>query len=128
MDIRVDAGQSGPVFDGRAAAAVDAFVDEAEREIAREGVNIVRAELDRVLKHPTGYYRSQIRTDRAGGDRVVTDGRVVYGPWLAGVGSRNYPKTSFRGYDHWRRATRRIQTLSRTVAERVLPKYLRRME
>lgn len=119
--------QHGPVFDGRAPAAVTAFIDEAEREIARVGVNIVQTQLDRVLRHPTGYYRSQIQTDRAGGDAVVTDGGVVYGPWLAGVGSRNAPATRFRGYNHWRLATQRIQALAKNVAERVLPKYLNRM-
>lgn len=128
MDIQVDVSRHGPVFDGRASAAVSAFIDDAEHEIAQEGVNIVQAQLDRVLRTQTPYYRTQIRTEHAGGDWQVTDGGVVYGPWLAGVGSRNAPVTRFRGYNHWRVATRRLQTLAKTVAERVLPKYLRRME
>lgn len=128
MEIEIDTHSSGPVFDGRASAAVRAFIDDAEREIADVGVNIVQVQLDRVLQTQTPYYRTQITTEHAGGDWQVTDGGVVYGPWLAGVGSRNAPVTVFRGYNHWRVATQRLQTLAKTVAEKVLPKYLRRME
>lgn len=128
MDIRIDVDRHGPMFDGRASAAVRAFIDDAEHEIAQEGVNIVQAQLDRVLRTQTPYYRTQITTERAGGDWRVTDGGVVYGPWLAGVGSRNAPKTRFRGYNHWKVATRRLQALAKVTAEKVLPKYLRRMQ
>lgn len=128
MDIQVGVSRHGPVFDGRASAAVRAFIDDAEHEIAQTGVNVLQVQLDRVLKHQTPYYRTQITTDRVAGDSVVEDGGVVYGPWLAGVGSRNAPKTRFAGYNHWRVATARLQTLAKPIAERVLPKFLRRMQ
>jgi hypothetical protein len=122
----VSVTKHGPLFDGRAAKAVRDFRDAAEEEIAQEGVNILHGELARVLRNPTGYYESQIQTDRASGDWRVHDGDVVYGPWLAGVGSRN-ATTRFRGYAHWRRATQRIDRLAKATAERILPRYTDRM-
>jgi hypothetical protein len=126
MRIDVDSRSHGPLFDGRARAAVDAFCDEAEAEIGQHGANVIRTELGAVLKHPTGYYQSQIQTDRASGDSTVWDGGVIYGPWLEGVGSRN-KTTRFKGYATFRRMTAKIQAEAAKVAEEVLPRFLGRM-
>jgi hypothetical protein len=119
----VDMSSHGPVFDGRAAAAARQFVHAAEEEIARTGADLVRQELHRVLRHPTGYYESQIRADNS----QVTDGGVIYGPWLEGVGSRN-KTTRFKGYFTFRRVGQRLDRQAKFIAERVLPKYLRKMQ
>jgi len=124
MEIR--AQESGPIFDGRAAAAVRAYQDAAEREIAQQGANDVRAELDQVLRHPTGYYERHITTDRQRGDSVVYDSGVIYGPWLEGVGSRNRT-TRFKGYFTFRRTVQTLRGKATGVAERVLRRYLDRM-
>lgn len=129
MRIDVDVHMRGPIFDGRAARAAHDFVRTAEEEIAtRLGVHVVRGELDRVLKHPTGHYRSKIAAGRRGGSFVVHDNDVVYGPWLSGKGSRNAPVTSFGGYDHWERATEKINQRAPRVAGSLLrQRFLRRM-
>ena len=115
----VDVQMTGPLFDGRLEAAVAAGVDEAEQRIAEAGVNVVRAELAHVLQHPTGHYQSVIQTDRAVGDWAVTDGGIVYGPWLAGVSERNR-STRFKGYAHWRRAGQRLQAQAGDIAGHVI--------
>lgn len=116
---------SGPLFDGRALAAADQFIDAAEAEIAEEGVNDVRAELGAVLRNPTGFYESQIQTQRARGDAVVTDGGVIYGPWLE---SGAYtPRRNFSGYGTFRRTTQRLDAKAEQIAQSVLPPFLRRM-
>lgn len=125
--IRVDTDTSGPIFDGRAAFAVRDFVTESQREIAEEGADMVRTELDHVLRHQTGRYMSSIHVQHKFGADVVTDGGVVYGPWLAGTGSRNRT-TRFKGYAHWRLANQRLQKRAVGIAERILPRYLRRMQ
>lgn len=118
---------SGPLFDGGAEKAVEDFRRAAEEEIGKEGVTMIQTQLDRVLRHPTGYYRSRITTERAG-DRVqVTDGGVVYGPWLEGVGSRN-KSTRFKGYRTFRLVAQQLQKKVGPIAERVLPGYLGRMK
>jgi hypothetical protein len=113
----------GPLFDGRARRAASAYVDRLERDIAEEGVRIVREELGKVLKHPTGYYESRIKAERG----VISDSGVVYGPWLAGTGSRNYPVTRFMGYPHWIRARLRLRDRKQGMAERLLRRFVGRM-
>jgi len=124
----VDVRAHGPVFDGRAQVAARAFARAASEEVAEVGRDLVLRELGRVLKHPTGYYESQIQIDRAGDGWRVHDGGVVYGPWLEGEGSRNFPVTRFRGYHAFRRVRQRVDRQAKHIAERVLPKYLRRMQ
>lgn len=125
--MKINVRKRGPIFDGRAAKAAHDFADESERRIANEGVNMVRTQLGQVLKHPTGYYESQIQTDRQFNDTLITDNDVVYGPWLEGTGSRNQ-STRFKGYATFRKIKQRLEGESGSIAERVLPPYLRRMQ
>lgn len=111
--------ESGPLFDGRLERAVAAAVDEAEERIAEAGVTEVRTALAGVLQHPTGHYQSVIQVERAFADRMVTDGGIVYGPWLAGVSERNR-STRFKGYSHWRRAGQRLQSRAGDIAGHIV--------
>lgn len=127
VDVQLQVKTRGPIFDGRADAAVDDFVSDAVDAIAQDGVNEVREQLDRVLRNPTGAYSSRIQTDRRSRHReLVTDGGVIYGPWLAGTSSRNQT-TSFKGYRHWQRATQELQQRADHIAEQELPPHLARM-
>jgi len=120
---------SGPLFNGTAERALHAFVTEVADEVAREGVDIVRNELDRVLKNPStpGRYRARITTRNVTYDRSdVHDNNCVYGPWLAGTGSRN-KSTRFKGYKHWRIATLKLQGAAPGIAENVLHRYMARL-
>lgn len=118
---------SGPLFNGEAAKAVEDFQVAAENAVGDYVVNEIQSELGQVLKNPTGYYKSKIVTNRQADDSLVSDSGVVYGPWLEGVGSRN-KSTRFKGYATFRRVTQRLKEQSGPIAERVLPKYLRRMQ
>lgn len=117
---------TGPIFDGRARAAVDDFLDAAELEVADEGVNDVRQQLGTVLQNPTGFYESRIQTERQRDDTMVTDAGVVYGPWLEGTSSRNQT-TRFKGYHTFRQVAQRLQGKADDIAQRVLPTFIRRM-
>ena len=123
----VDVDRHGPIFNGEASAAAVRFVRAAEDEIGKVGVRMVREHLGRVLQHPTGYYESQIRVEQTGEGTAVTDGGVVYGPWLEGTGSRDRT-TRFKGYSTFRKIGNAVDRQAQQVAERVLPSYLRRME
>lgn len=124
MLLDVSSRGSGPLFDGRARAAANAYVDHLERQLAEEGLNILRGEMHRVFRNPTGYYESRCRVE---GGNKITDSRVVYGPWLAGVGSRNSPVTRFKGYDHWIRTRHQLNARKRGIGERLLRRYTGRM-
>lgn len=117
----------GPVFDGRAAVAARQYCEEIEQVIAEVGVHKVRVRFASFVKHPTGYYDSKITAGPVFGGRWgVHDSGVVYGPWLAGVGSRN--KTSrFKGYPHWQLASLDLRADANDIAEFVLQRYLPRM-
>lgn len=123
----IDYTAKGPMFDGTAEQAVTDFCKASEDEVAKEGVRMIQSDLDRVLRNPTGYYRSRITVDRQSSGARVTDGGVVYGPWLEGVGSRN-KSTRFKGYSTFRRMAQELQKKVGPIAERVLPGYLGKMQ
>lgn len=117
---------SGPLFDGTADDVMAAFATDVEETIAQQGVNDIRAELHSVLQHPTGRYERNIQTERQADDYVITDGGIVYGPWLEGVSSRNN-RSRFKGYSTFRRITQRLDAKAADIAEAVLAKYLGRL-
>jgi hypothetical protein len=128
FEFRLDADTSGPVFDGRAERAIDDLCHESASKAGTEGVRILRAEFDRVLQHQTPYYVTRVKSHDRGNESVIDDGRIVYGPWLEGTGSRNYPVTRFRGYKTFQRMFRPISIRAKAVVQELLDsKYLRRM-
>lgn len=124
MRLDVSTSRSGPLFDGRARAAANAYVNRLERDLAETGRTILLEELDRVLKTQTPIYTTRIKVEDG---NTITDSRMVYGPWLAGVGSRNYPVTRFKGYDHWNVTRDRLNARKRGIGERLLRRYTGRM-
>jgi hypothetical protein len=121
MDIDVDT--KGPIFiPGLPESVMRSAVHDIEEDLGEEGARMVRANLDGVLKHPTGFYRSNVTYE---GDRI-TDNNVVYGPWLEGVGSRNRT-TRFKGYFTFRRTTQELDRRSGQIAEDTLDPFIRRL-
>lgn len=110
---------SGPIFDGRAKVMTDRAVRDMEHHLGSVGADYVRAELERVLRKETPYYRLQVTSTEYPGRTVVNDGGVVYGPWLEGTGSRNRT-TRFKGYSTFRRMTQKLNA----EAPRILAPYV----
>lgn len=106
--ISVDVQYHGPIMQGHTAPIMTRLTTGAATRVAQAGYNLIRAELGRVLRHPTGYYESQIAVDNAMTNHPkVTDSNVIYGPWLEGVGSRNRT-TRFKGYATFRRMAQQL--------------------
>lgn len=118
---------SGGLFTGHPDAVIDAYLDEAAREVAAQGYAEVMTILNQSIRHPTPYYETQVTIDQARDTLVIHDRGVVYGPWLEGVSSRN-ASTRFKGYAAFRRATRRLEQKAPQLAQRLLPKYLGRLQ
>ncbi len=117
----------GPVFDGRASVAVRAYEAEVRYRLAETGKDMVLQMLGEVLQNPTGYYESRVRVEgRPGMVDVVTDGGVIYGPWLEGTSSRN-DTTRFKGYATFRTVREKLNSGAVDLALRFLPSYLGRM-
>ncbi len=125
MRVGIEVTAKGPLFDGRARAAVDDFLTAAKESIAEQGRQDMRASTA-VFRNPTGFYRSHIGFQRAGSNFTIDDGGIIYGPWLEGTSSRNRT-TRFKGYSIWRRTTQRLQGKAVDIAERLLPRFLGRM-
>lgn len=116
----------GPLFNGRALHAVEMLAHDIEEKLAEDAVNEIHETLDRVLQHPTGYYESRIQTDRVSYGKRVTDGGVIYGPWLEGVSSRNQT-TSFKGYHTFREVAQSIGKEAEAKANALALKYVSEM-
>lgn len=116
MEVEVKA--SGPLFNGTASALVQRYTREGGEEVAQWAEAEVHRVLGQVLRNPTGYYESQVRVDQVSPDSfTITDGGVVYGPWLEGVSSRNQ-STRFKGYATFRRVAERVEKRAdRTFAQ-----------
>ncbi len=124
----VQVSDSGPLFNGVAQAVVNDYCRDLSEELAEEAKDQVLLQLGRVLRHPTGYYESRIRTVPESPTRWrVDDDMVIYGPWLEGTGSRN-KTTRFKGYFTFRLIGQVMQGRARSAANALLPTYLRRIQ
>lgn len=118
---------SGPMFDGRADKAAKDAVEQIESTVATLGAATVRNTLNLSLKVQTPYYRLQVRAEKEPPGHVIHDSGVVYGHWLEGTGSRNFPETRFKGYASFRRSVQIIQRRAQQVALNVIHRYSGRM-
>lgn len=115
----------GPFFDARGPKMIkDAIVDGAE-DVADYAYEQVRDRLDVVLKHPTGYYESQVRREVTGTRWQVDDSGVVYGPWLED--GKNRKQTRFKGYKTFRLVAQMVERRAGGIVERVLSRTTRRL-
>lgn len=127
FNIRVNVNSRGPMTDGRAQRALRDATDQINYRVATEAENLVLEHLGRSIRKRTPYYETRVGVERAGSGYEVTDHGVIYGHWLEGTGSRNYPVTRFRGYRAFSRARALIQQRAPGIARRVLPRYTARM-
>lgn len=91
---------------------------EAEDTLVQRGWVDVRTMLDRVLRHQTPYYTTQIMIH----DNKVDDNGVIYGPWLNGTGSRNLT-TRFKGYGVFRKVAQRLDREAQRVTEEAIARH-----
>lgn len=115
--------RTGGMFNGKTAIALRTYSDEVGYKIATYAEDQIRQRLQQVLKNPTGYYESRITVDRAGAGYAVSDGNVIYGPWLEGIGSRNSPVTKFPGYQTFRRTKALVDRKAPQIAYELLARY-----
>ncbi|CAL9351800.1 hypothetical protein SUDANB1_00475 [Streptomyces sp. enrichment culture] len=124
----VDITFEGPLFDGRAARAMDEACDDARQDISSYAEERVLVGTSGSFKTRTPYYETRIETTNVSSEvDLVHDNGVIYGPWLEGVGSRNYPATRFKGYGHWRLAKQAVVRRSPDIADAAVRRHLPEM-
>jgi hypothetical protein len=114
---------SGPFLDGRTETELARFRDDVLKTIARDAESTLRGLAARNFKtHPSGRWESELATTRRENSMVLQN-PVIYNAWLEGEGSRNFPKTRFRGYRIWRKTYQLVKASAQSVADEKLKKY-----
>jgi hypothetical protein len=98
---------SGPFFSPNIDSVVDAYVAKIERKVSDETRRRLTDLMRKVFKHPRPWYWLHVLSKPRADYHVVTDGGIVYGPWLEGTGSRNRT-TRFKGYRSFRLTTQQM--------------------
>lgn len=128
IEMKMKVHEYGPILEGRADHVMEECTHAIEDKVAHEAYNKVEENLAARLQHPTGRYQGSIRVKRVGFGAEVSDGGIVYGPWLEGVGSRNFPVTRFRGYHSFRKAQQDAEEQAGRIADKELDHYARRID
>ena len=137
-----DVTLTGPLFDGRAQAAMAKAVIAIQDKLAAEGEKMAASALgmsirvehtgtavrsitstDRTTVYQTGKYTMPVTVDE--GATVVTSDLASYGPWLEGSGSRN-ETTRFKGYHSSASPPRNLTTRPATSPTRPSSRTWRR--
>jgi len=121
--------ENGPLFDGRAEKAIADACEEATKRVAALGARMVRSRLNSVLRVQTPYYRFRVAArQEAPSQWKITDQGVIYGHWLEGDGSRNFPATRFRGYHTFEQITALLNGgRAQQIADATVAEYVRKM-
>jgi len=123
-----DIDYDGPLFNGRAVKIFDDFAKDAEKDIAQAALRGIKRRFHVKFRHPTGRYESNVRISSAGEGTQISDGGIVYGPWLEGIGKKNRT-TRFKGYHSFEEAANEIDGRADDIAERTFrSKWLRKLE
>lgn len=110
---------SGPFFAPYADLIVERHLYEMTRRVAEVGDARVEILHRAYFKDPTPYYWEQVHAKARQDHHVVTDGGVIYGPWLEGTGERN-KTTRFKGYWSFRTATQSLKASLPVIVDPVV--------
>ncbi len=118
--------KSGGVVSGKAKVVISNAIEEVNEDIGQEAYNRVQQLLGASLKSPTGYYQSQIVTNVQSNTLEISDGGIVYGPWLEGTSSRN-ETTGFKGYHTFRTVMQEMEKSADKIADKAIGKAVKRL-
>lgn len=124
----IDVSFEGPLFDGRAARAMQDACDDARDDVAAYAEERVLMGTSANFRTRTPYYETRVDTTRISAEvSMVHDNDVIYGPWLEGVGSRNRARPGFPGYGFWRAAKQATAARGPQIAELAVRRHLPEM-
>jgi hypothetical protein len=136
MELRTNVEMTGPFFQGAAGQKLKSAMSGAVRELTNEAETFLNDRLKPqagggVYKNlspadggSTGHYRRSISTELKQLNALITDGGVIYGPWLEGISSRN-TSTRFKGYSSFRRAAQFASEKSERVFKAYVARFVR---
>jgi hypothetical protein len=110
----------------KAAGKISDAIDTAEVDIAQDAYNEIQKRLRAVLQNPTGRYQGRIQTSTQSDSLMVSDGGIVYGPWLEGTSSRN-GRSRFKGYHVFRTVLQQMDKKAESVTEQAIGEAVRKL-
>lgn len=135
---------SGPLFDGRAEAALNRGIHAVRETVADRGKNMAAAAFTSAIRdnhgrftrsftttdasrtYQTGEYTLVVTTDNSA-ETIVTTDLATYGPWLEGTGSRNQ-STRFKGYHGMRLAAQGLNAVAGVLGDEAIRPYVAEMQ
>lgn len=139
MEISMKVELTGPLFTGTAPGILRQVTESAVKDLTEAGESFL---LLRLRPRPSGVYKTAQQAgkkDKSVGNYArhiqpvirnltgeLSDGGVIYGPWLEGVGSRN-KSTRFKGYFSFRAAKQLVEKRVDKTVNKYLNKFVRRM-
>ena len=138
MELTTKVELTGPLFRGVAPRILRQVTESAVKDLTEAGESFL---LLRLRPRPSGVYKT---AQEAGKEKSVgnyarniqsvvknltgelSDGGVIYGPWLEGVGSRN-KSARFKGYFSFRAAKQLVEKRVDRTINQYLGKFVRRM-
>lgn len=125
MDVTVKF--TGPIADGRGGPEMRRVLDESIKDLMAEGETNVKKQLYPGHGLITGHYRDSIHGEMVSSLRGrIDDSKVVYGPWLEGVSSRN-AKSRFKGYSMFRNAMQTLEKMKQGIVSHRISQAVKRL-
>jgi hypothetical protein len=130
--VTLDVEGRGPLFDGRADAALQDWARATTKAIADEGVTMLRAVPMNKTGRARGGFQANLHVLQRGGNGTEAQipapmiRGVTWGPWLEGTSQRN-DSTRFKGYHLFRQTRQALQKLAPEIGQAELDKILPRI-
>jgi len=117
----------GGLFDGGWETGMTELVVDITSAVADTALDTWRTNLEANIRVNHNEYISTTRVDVTDTKATAHDGGNVYGPWLEGQGSRNFPVTRFKGYDSAREAAEKVGAQADEIGEPVVVRFVEAM-
>lgn len=124
LDVTVTLHKQGPLFDDAAPEIIYGWLNDVKKDIAAEGVTMLRSFVMDKSGRATGRYQAGVQTSELlqFHDIRIHD-PVIYGPWLEGSSKRNR-STRFKGYHLWRKTAQTLDERAPRIAEAKMPELI----
>jgi hypothetical protein len=124
IDIKVK--KEGPLFDGRAQAAVTRFTRDSTKVLTQVGTDMVKLKYGARIRVNTGTFLGRITGEVSGTIGRIYTKYILYGYWLEGVGSQN-ATTRFKGYWAYAETFLELDSRSLEILKPLIDKMIREM-
>jgi hypothetical protein len=120
-------GTTGPIFEPGWLGQFKKGITESRHEVAEHGLERWMFNMNSSFQTQTPYYAVHARLRKFPHQDIVDDQQIVYGYWLEGIGSRNFPVTRFKGYRAMGRAFGLVKAHAVDIFTRAMGRHVRGM-